>query len=138
MAKDIVNEVYERFAQGDLEGFLKLCAEDIEWVVNGPSQLEKCRTFKGREGVRLFLSILERTWSFSSFAPREFIVGGDRVVVLGEESGTNRATGEPFENRWAHVFWLRDGVIRSFREFLCHWPGNQQPPEMSWFSENSS
>ena len=132
MAVDIVRDVYRRFRAGDIEGFLNLCAQDIEWVVNGPGTLEKCRAFRGVEGVRAFLSILDRTWSFGSFAPREFIDGGHKVVVMGEESGSDRATGEAFENRWAHVFTLRGGLIVSFREFLCHWRGNQHPPEMSW------
>jgi len=135
MSVEIVKQVYERFAQNDLDGFLELCAKNIEWVVNGPSELEKCRAFNGINGVRTFLSILERTWSFQSFAPREFIGAGDKVVVLGEETGTDRAAGKAFKNRWAHVFTVRDGLIVTFREFLCHWHGNQHPPKMSWQPE---
>jgi len=132
MAVDIVRDVYRRFGEGDIEGFLRLCDKNIEWVVNGPGVLEKCRSFNGIEGVRAFLSILDRTWLFSSFTPREFIEGGDKVVVLGEEAGTDRETGEPFANRWAHVFTVRDNLIVTFREFLCHWRGGQRPPDMSW------
>lgn len=132
MSVEVAKRVYERFGAGDIEGFLKLCAEDIEWVVNGPGSFEKCRSFRSIEGVKTFLSILDRTWTFSSFAPREFIDGGDRVVVLGEEAGTDKATGEAFSNRWAHVLTVRRGRIASFREFLCHWPAPQDPPEMSW------
>ena len=132
MAEDIVRQVYGRFAEGDIEGFLKLCADDIEWVVNGPATLDKCRSFNGVDGVRAFLAILDRMWSFSSFTPREFINAGDKVVVLGEETGTDKATGEAFENRWAHVFTVRNRLIVSFREFVCHWSGRQRPPEMSW------
>lgn len=132
MAIDIVRRVYQRFGEGDIEGFLKLCADDIEWVVNGPGTLEKCRSFKGIDGVRDFLAILSRTWSFKSFMPREFIDAGDKVVVLGEEAVTDLATGEGFENRWVHVFTVRDGVIVTFREFLCYWPASQPPPAMSW------
>jgi uncharacterized protein len=132
MADDIVRDVYKRFSEGDIEGFLNLCADDIEWVVNGPSTLEKCRSYRGIDGVRAFLSVLDRTWSFNSFTPREFIDGGNKVIVLGEETGTDLATGENFENRWAHVFTLRDRKIGTFREFLCHWTGKQQPPPMSW------
>jgi len=132
MSLDVVKEVYGRFGEGDVEGFLDLCADDIEWVVNGPGSLEKCRAFEGIAGVRDFLSILDRTWSFSAFAPREFIATGQKVVVLGEEAGTDKATGRPFENRWAHVFTLRGGRVVSFREFLCHWPGEEHPPKMSW------
>ncbi len=132
MVEDVVRDVYRRFAEDDIEGFLKLCADDIEWVVNGPATLEKCSSFHGIDGVRNFLSILDRTWSFSSFTPREFICGGDKVVVLGEEAGIDRTTNESFENRWAHVFTVEDRKIATFREFLCHWTGGQRPPHMSW------
>jgi len=131
-ALDVAKQVYERFAEGDIDGFLALCAEDIEWVVNGPAILEKCRAYSGIDGVRDFLAILDRTWAFSSFAPREFIAGGDKVVVLGEEAGTDKATGQAFRNRWAHVFTVHDGRISSFREFLCHWIDPEEPPSMGW------
>ncbi|MEM7192898.1 MAG: nuclear transport factor 2 family protein, partial [Pseudomonadota bacterium] len=82
MSEQIVRDVYRRFAEGDIEGFLRLCAEDIEWVVNGPASLEKCQSFHGQDGVRRFLDILNRTWTFSAFTPREFISAGAKVVVL--------------------------------------------------------
>lgn len=131
-AKDVAEQVYARFGAGDIDGFLDLCSEEVEWVVNGPHQLEKCSDFHGKDGVRDFLAILDRTWAFSSFSPREFIAAGNKCVVLGEESGTYRDTGQGFNNRWAHVFTVRDGSLTSFREFLCHWTVDQKPPEMSW------
>jgi len=131
-AKEIVKDVYKRFSEGDIDGFLSLCADDIEWVVNGPATLEKCKAFKGRSGVQQFLSILGDSWEFSSFAPREFIAEGDTVVVLGEETGSDKNSGIQFKNRWSHVFDVRNGKIVRFREFLCHWIGDQKPPAMSW------
>lgn len=131
-AEAIVRSVYERFAKGDLDGFLKLCSPEIEWVVNGPATLRKCRRFTGIAGVCEFLDILGATWTFSSFQPRQFLVSGSSVVVLGEEAGTDNGTAVPFRNRWAHVFDLADGRVVRFREFLCHWTGDEQPPEMSW------
>ena len=133
-ALECVKDVYDRFAQGDLAGFMELCADDVEWVVNGPPILEKCRAFSGRAGVQEFLDILGRTWQFNEFSPIEFVVDGDTVVVLGEEDGIDIESGTPFNNRWVHVFDVADGKIRRFREFLCHWTGEQQPPEMSWTS----
>jgi uncharacterized protein len=131
-ALEVARDVYRRFAEGDIAGFLNLCAEDIEWVVNGPATLEKCRAFRGRSGVQEFLDILGRTWEFSEFAPREFLADGSTVVVLGEEKGKDRKSAMPFENRWAHVFRVKDGHVVSFREFLCHWPGERKPPAMNW------
>lgn len=129
---NIVQQVYERFAEGDLSGFLKLCADDIEWVVNGPVALVKCQTFRGKSGVSDFLDILCHSWQFHSFTPRQFIENNSTVVVIGEETGIDQLLSEPFSNRWVHVFDVEQQQIVRFREFLCHWTGWQQPPLMSW------
>jgi ketosteroid isomerase-like protein len=134
---EIVKDVYNCFAKGDIDGFLALCADDIEWVVNGPVNLEKCKSFKGRSGVQQFLDLLAG-WDFSSFTPREFIVDEQTVVVLGDETGTVKTSGIRFKNRWAHVFDVQGEQIVRFREFLCHWTDQQQPPVMSWRRLNNS
>jgi ketosteroid isomerase-like protein len=128
----VVSGVYDRFAEDDVAGFPSLRADNIEWVVNGPSTLEKCRTFQGRSGVQEFLNILGGSWEFSVFAPRQYFSDGPTVVVLGEEKGRDKKSGTQFENRWVHVFDVKDARIVRFREFLCHWTGDQQPPAMSW------
>jgi len=132
MPLEIAKAVYDRFADNDIDGFLSLCSPGIHWVVNGPASLEKCRTYQGIGGVREFLAILNRTWRFTAFAPREFIADRDQVVVLGEEEGHDASSNEPFRNRWAHVFTIRDGQVVAFREFLCHWQGSESPPPMKW------
>ena len=131
-ALNIIKDVYNRFSEGDITGFLGLCADNIDWVVNGPATLEKCRAYKGRSGVQEFLSILGESWEFSAFTPKEFFVDGSTVVVLGEEKGRDKQSGVQFENRWAHIFEVKNGQIIRFREFLCHWAGDQKPPAMSW------
>ncbi len=128
---EIVKDTYNHFTEGDIAGFLSLCADNIEWVVNGPANLEKCKAYKGRSGVQPFLDILAG-WEFSSFAPREVIVDGESVVVLGEETGTDKSSGKRFSNRWVHIFTVQAGQIVRLREFLCHWTDQQQPPAMSW------
>jgi uncharacterized protein len=127
-----VKQIYSSFAEGELDRFLELCSEEIEWVVNGPATLTKCQTFRGRSGVGEFLDILGDSWMLHSFTPRQFIESGSTVVVLGEETGVDEMSGEPFENRWVHVFDVQQQQIIRFREFLCHWASKQQPPVMSW------
>ena len=127
----VVKNVYQRFAEGDIEGFLAICSDDIEWVVNGPPTLKKCNAFRGRAGVQEFLKLLA-AWNFESFQPREFVATGKTVVVLGEEKGTDTSSGSHFENRWAHVFDVKGEKVTRFREFLCHWTDPQRPPAMTW------
>jgi len=38
----LVKEVYRRFSENDIDGFL--CADDIEWVVNGPLPVSGVRS----------------------------------------------------------------------------------------------
>jgi len=130
-ALEVVKDVYDRFSKGDIDGFLALCGDDIEWVVNGPASLEKCKAFKGRNGVKKFLDILTSTWEISSFRPHQFIANGETIVVLGEETGKDKTSGMSFENRWVHVFDVRNGRVVRFREYLCHWTGQEKPPAMS-------
>ena len=129
---EVVSKVYQLFGEGNTDGFLELCSDNVEWVVNGPASLEKCRNFSGIDGVRDFLKILGDCWEFQSFNPRQFLVDGNVVVVLGEEIGTDKKTDCPFRNRWAHIFDIENGKIVRFREFLCHWTEQQKPPPMSW------
>jgi len=131
-ANELVREGYKCFSEGNIDGLLALCADDVEFVSNGPASIKKCNAYKGHSGIRQFFKILGESWELSSFAPREFIVAGDTVTVLGEEAGRDKTSGVPFQCRWAHVFDIRNGKLVRFREFLCHWAGDQKPPAMTW------
>jgi len=52
------------------------------------------------------------------------------VVVLGEESGTDRPSSRRVQNRWAHALDVEGDRVIRFRELLCHWPDPEQPPAM--------
>jgi ketosteroid isomerase-like protein len=132
MALDVIKQIYQHLGAGDLDSIVALCDEQVEWVVNGASSIEVTGAFQGIEGVRSFLASVDKAWMLRFSAPREFIDAGDKVVVLGEGAGKQRATGESFQNRWVHVFTMRNGRIVSFRLFVCQWLGDDTPPAMSW------
>jgi ketosteroid isomerase-like protein len=129
-AGDVAGAVYQRVSAGDFEGLLALCDQDIEWVVDGPASLATGSALRGRDGVRAFLAILGCTWRFLSFDPREFIAAENAVFALGEETGTDHRSKEPFNHRRAHVFDVEAEKVVRFREFLCHWMGDEVPPPM--------
>lgn len=99
-----------------------------EW----PCGISKMLDLRGKSGVGDFCNILRHSWQFHSFNPRQFIENHSTVVVMGEETGIDQLLNEPFVNRWVHVFDVKQQRIVCFREFLCHWTGEQQPPLMSW------
>ena len=53
----------------------------------------------------------------TGFSPTEFVVQGDAVVIFGNESGTVRATGQPFRNEWAQKYVVKDNQIVEMAEY---------------------
>ena len=108
---DVVQQGYEAFGRGDIPGVLELLTEDVVWTMQGPSVIPFAGTFRGREGIAEFFTLLDETLEFEQFEPRKFVGQGDTVVVVGYERGLVKPTGRTFEHEWAHVYTLRDGKI---------------------------
>ena len=108
----VLQQGYEAFGRGDIPAVLELLTDDVEWTMQGPSVIPYAGTFRGREGVAEFFSLLDETIEFEQFEPRKFIGQGDTVVVLGYERDVVKETGRGFEEEWAHVYTLRDGKLR--------------------------
>jgi ketosteroid isomerase-like protein len=107
----VLQQGYEAFGRWDIPAVLELLTDDVEWTMQGPSVIPYAGTFRGREGVAEFFSLLDETIEFEQFEPRKFIGQGDTVVVLGYERDVVKETGRGFEEEWAHVYTLRDGKI---------------------------
>ena len=91
----IVKDAYAAFGRGDIQGLLALLAEDIEWVSPGGA-LPPSGTYRGPAAVAGFFQKLSEVVEFSSFAPREFVAEGDRVLVVGFDSWRAKATNRTF------------------------------------------
>jgi len=107
----VLQQGYEAFGRGDIPAVLELLTDDVEWTMQGPSVIPHAGTYRGREGIEEFFTLLDETLEFEQFEPRKFIGQGDTVVVLGYERDVVKQTGRRFEEEWAHVYTLRDGKI---------------------------
>ena len=56
-------------------------------------------------------------WEDFSAVPHEFVVQGDKVVALGQYSGTYKITSKRFSAPFAHVWNLRNGKVVRFRQY---------------------
>jgi hypothetical protein len=56
-------------------------------------------------------------WDDYTAVPTTYIAAGDRVVALGDYSGTYKATGRSVQAPFAHVWQFVDGKVVSFRQF---------------------
>ena len=113
--KRVVQSVFEAFGRGDIPGVLRHVAEDAEWAAPGPEHVSYFGERRGREGALEFFKNLGSDVEFELFEPGEFVAEGDKVVVLGRERGRVRRTGKVFDNAWALVFTVRDGMVAGFR-----------------------
>jgi hypothetical protein len=114
----IVQEGYEKFGSGDIEGLLNLFADDITWTVPKIENAAFAGKRKGKSAVGDFFSELNEAEDIQRFEPLEFIAQGDKVMVLGESAVTVKTTGKSYETEWVHVFHLRDGKVTEFKEFF--------------------
>ncbi len=115
---EIVKRGYEAFGQGDIKGVLALCAENVEWVSSGPSQMPTAGIRRGHEQVAQFFTAVDELFQFERFEPKQFIAQGEQVVVLGANTAKVKATGKVLTEEWAHAFTIRDGKIAAFREYI--------------------
>jgi ketosteroid isomerase-like protein len=114
--RKLVQRVYEAFAIGDIPSVLGFLAADVRWTeaAGGPYGGVSI----GPEAVLndVFMK-LGGEWDGYAAVPREFIADGATVVVLGEYSGTYKATGKSFKAPFAHVWKLKDGKATSFEQY---------------------
>ena len=115
---DIVRQGYEAFGRGDINGLLALLDEQVQWVAPGPPELATSGRRTGREAVGEFFGKVNEVFDIQRFEPKEFILQGDRAVVLGSETAHVRASGITLELDWVHVFTLRGGKVVAFEEFF--------------------
>jgi hypothetical protein len=113
----IVKDGYAAFGRGDIQGVLALLAEDIEWIIPGEG-FPLAGTLRGRAAMADFFQKWSELVESSSIEPREFVADGDRVLVVGFESGRVKATNRTFEVDWVMAFTVRNGKVTNVREYI--------------------
>jgi ketosteroid isomerase-like protein len=111
-----VKDFFAAIGSGDREALLALVAEDIEWIVPG-KDWPLAGTHRGHAGLVDLLEIASTSIETST-EPREFVVQGDRVLVVGFAKGRIKATNKTFEDDWIFAITVRDGKLTSIREYV--------------------
>jgi ketosteroid isomerase-like protein len=114
---DIVKRMFAAFSAADLDALLETVHPDSRWTYHGANPRLTSAQFSGHANVRRFFAgILERL-EITAFNTDEFVAQGDVVVIFGSESGTVKATGQPFRNEWAQKYVVRDRLIVEMSEY---------------------
>ena len=109
----VLRDAYDAFARQDVAAVMAAFDEGIEWRV--PESLPFGGTYRGHGGVGEFFGTLPSHLSDLSVEPKEFIDGGDTIVVLVRVAGTGAAG--PLDQTHVHLWRMRGGKAASFTEF---------------------
>jgi uncharacterized protein len=112
----VVQELYRAFREQDYDAFLRISAEDIEWIQN--EGFPGGGTYKGASAViEGVLKANNNQWEGFAYQIEEILDAGNSVIVVGKYSGRDRVSGKPMSAAAAHIYDLRDGKIARFRMF---------------------
>jgi ketosteroid isomerase-like protein len=111
----IVKDFFAAMGRGDKQGLLALSAEDIEWIIPG-EDWPLAGTYRGHAGLADLLQKSEMLET--STEPLEFVVQGDRVLVVGFASGRIIATNKTFKDDWVFAITVRNGKLTNIREYI--------------------
>jgi uncharacterized protein len=112
-----VQRMFEAFENRDLDRLLETVHPDSRWTYVGANPRPAKRVYVGRDGVKKFFENILRNLNIATFQTREFVTENDTVVVIGFESGTVQATGNPFRNEWAQKYVVLNGLITEMEEY---------------------
>lgn len=115
--KAIVEEAYNNFKAGNIQGLLNLMSDDITWTLPEMEGVPFAGTRTGRDSVGEFFATVNSSQEALRFEPRELIAEGDKVVALGSYEWRIKSTGREFSGDFAHAWTIRDGKLASFHEY---------------------
>lgn len=116
---EIVLALYQAFAVGDLDTILAIIHPDVVWIES--EGIPYGGTFIGRDAVfeGVFGKIAEEWDDFTATSEEVFEADGDRVVVLGRDSGTFKATGKSMVAPAASIWTLNNqGQVVRFVQYI--------------------
>jgi ketosteroid isomerase-like protein len=111
-----VREMYGAIARGDFAAFAEGLADDIHFDLAGHSELPFAGRWEGRD--RVLEAIRDNFAQVEDQKPvvESVVAQGDTVVVVFNEEGRVKATGNTYHLRCVQVFTLRDGRVTRVRQ----------------------
>ena len=108
--KQVVEKINTSFAEGDTEGFLSYCAENIKWTMFGEKSVE------GKSAVREWMSSMEGMEP-PKFTVDNLIADGDFVVSSGNMTMKDKE-GKTAPYAYCDIYRFGGGKIAELRSFV--------------------
>jgi ketosteroid isomerase-like protein len=114
---EVVQELFDAMARGDVDAALRLARPDVEWV--NPDNAMEPGTRRGLSGLRTAFTALRDSFAELSFEISEMVDLEERVLVTGTFSGVGRASKAAFGPRaFGSVVTLANGKLQRYQWHL--------------------
>ena len=124
LAKIVVEKMFEAFTLENVDKILETVSEDTIWIYHGTQIIPKGE-YKGKEGVRKFFAGILNGTEIIKFQPEQYIIEGNRVVVLGNEHQKVKRSGKELKQKWVQVYTVENDLITRMEEFATSEVVNQ-------------
>ena len=114
---EIVKRGIDAFSGRDVDLATEFATPDFEWFPAMPGTVEQ-GSYRGREGVGMYLRDVLDTWDELRVLPEEFRDLGDRVLMMGRMAGRGLGSSAPVDAPIGMVFECRGGRISRIRSYL--------------------
>ena len=113
---ELIKNLYQAFAAGDVPAVLQPFDENIEWTE--AEGFPYGGTYRGGEAIvqNVFMK-LATEWTAFKAVPDEILDAGEKVVALGNYSGSYNQTGKSMNVPFAHVWTLENSKVMKFVQY---------------------
>jgi uncharacterized protein (TIGR02246 family) len=117
--KEIVAKVDAAFAEGNTEGFLSFCAEDVEWIMVGDKPVN------GKDAIRKWMASMDLPEP-PKFTVANVIAEGDFVTAHGEMTMKDKeGTAVPYA--YCDIYRFRGDKIVELISFVVKTEAKYEP-----------
>lgn len=113
----IVKDFFAAMGNYNARDLLALAADDIEWIIPGEGW-PLAGTYRGHAELAAVLKKASEEVEMTYPKPPEFVVQGDRVMVVGVATGKIKATNKPYKDEWVFDMTVRDGKVARIQEYI--------------------
>jgi ketosteroid isomerase-like protein len=112
---EVAKRVTDAFNRREVDGLLALATPDS---VMSSQLLDASADFRGREGLERFYAMLSESWEEFRSVIEEYRDLGDRVLMLGRNTGRGKGSGVTVDAPTAAILDFHDGKVSRIRLYL--------------------
>jgi ketosteroid isomerase-like protein len=114
----VVRDLHAAFARRDIPAILAVLSPDVEWGEPENPFNPVGGTRRGHAGFLAWVRIGSQAEDVLVLEPRQYLVGGDTVAVVGYTRCRVKATDRVYDTDFVHVVTFDQGRISRFQEFF--------------------